>query len=547
MFIGNLLAGQHDTEKQRSPPSKPTPVTFPSLDPPEPSTNAPPASWTQPGAKISGHFLRLKKPSDVSEDTLALLNVTFQPQCSLETLLSSSSNNAGTFLPPSSWVHSPGEQEAVPDPGSTAKLLSNGRRSPDQREFHIRARELLFKNADAFSTLTRKSSGDQTPVRLAHFRKFWEGLDNLAYYWDTSLDEYLPPAQEASDSSGETTVSGSLQESTKADGRETKRETDSDRALTARLGSRTPEDGEPRKKAKVEDAESETRSTGAHSTNGTIKASVSAPVSSASPNRVLPARAAPPKTPWAANMESQSKAVDLSNGSYRGYRIGNGVEMPDQYRIDCVRSFLEPITWAFGVTLSPHRRPPVLAIEHIRFPVRMSSVAWQAPQDRAKARHGYMEGPVLGLQCRADTGFGLTGNLKKQSTLDAVRELGGLLLLAQERAREGKSERRGGEGRWWTTKERWGGGPGGEVGETIGTTEILSTAAAPKLEEKPVERNRDGSKARRKPSPAEIWKTLRPGNPLWDPKVTYQAIGKDKSVEWDDVGPCTTALGSCIR
>jgi hypothetical protein len=177
----------------------------------------------------------------------------------------------------------------------------------------------------------------------------------------------------------------------------------------------------------------------------------------------------------------------------------------------------------------------------------MSSVAWQAPQDRAKARHGYMEGPVLGLQCRADTGFGLTGNLKKQSTLDAVRELGGLLLLAQERAREGKSERRGGEGRWWTTKERWGGGPGGEVGETIGTTEILSTAAAPKLEEKPVERNRDGSKARRKPSPAEIWKTLRPGNPLWDPKVTYQAIGKDKSVEWDDVGPCTTALGSCIR
>ncbi|KAG9190163.1 hypothetical protein G6011_08251 [Alternaria panax] len=534
-FSGNLLAGQHDTQKQRSPPSKPTPVRFPFLEPPEPSINTLPASWTQPGAKISGHFLRLKKPTDVSEDTLALLNVTFQPPCDLETLLSSLSNNAESFLPPSSWVNLPEEQEPVPHPESTATLLSNGRQLPDQREFYVRARELLFKNTDAFSTLTRKSSGSQTPLRLAHFRKFWEGLDNLAYYWDTSLDEYLPPVQAASDDSGETTVSDSLQEPTNAESRETKRETDSDRAPTARPGSRAPEDEEPRKKAKVEDAGSKTRSAEAHGAKSSNEASVSATVPSNSPNNVLPARAAPPKTPWAANMESESKTIDLSNESYRGYRIGNGVEMPDQYRIDCVRSFLEPIAWAFGVTLSPHRRPPVLTIEHIRFPVRMSSVAWQAPQDRAKARHGYMEGPVLGVQCRADTGFGLTGNLKKQSTLDAVRELGGLLLLAQERAREGKSERRGGEGRWWTAKERWGGGPGGEVGETIGTTEIISKDAASKPEGKPTERNRDGSKARRRPSPAEIWKTLRPGNPLWDPKVTYKAIGKDKSVECDDV------------
>ena len=545
MFIGNLLAGQHDTQKQRSPPSKPSPVKFPSLEPPEPSTNTLPASWTEPGARISGHFLRLKKPSDVSEDTLALLNVTFQPQCDLETLLSSLSNHAESFLPPNSWVDSPGEQEAV-HTGSAATLLSNGRRLPDQREFYVRARELLFKNADAYSTLTRKSNGSQPPVRLAHFRKFWEGLDNLAYYWDTSLDEYLPPVQEAGGSSGETAVSDSLQEPTNAESRETKRETDSDRMSIVRQGSRTPEEEEPRKKAKVEDTESEKQSAETHSVNGTSNAPVSAQVPSNSPNRVLPARAAPPKTPWAANMESQSKAVDLSNGSYRGYRIGNGAEMPDQYRIDCVRSFLEPIAWAFGVTLLPHRRPPVLTIEHIRFPVRMSSVAWQAPQDRAKARHGYLEGPVLGVQCRADVGFGLTGNLEKQSTLDAVRELGGLLLLAQERAREGKSERRGGESKWWTTKERWGGGPGGEVGETIGATEILSKEAAAKPEGKPAERNRDGSKARRRPSPAEVWKTLRPGNPLWDPKVTYKAIGKDKSVEWDDVGLCKTALGSSI-
>ncbi len=504
-----------------------------------------PASWTQPGARISTHFLRLKKPSDVSEDTLALLNVTFQPQCDLETLLSSLSNNAESFLPPRSWLNPPGEQEATLSQASTATLLSNGRRVPDQKEFHIRARELLFKNADAYSTLTRKRVGDHPPLRLAHFRKFWEGLDNLAYYWDTSLDEYFPPVQEASDNSGETVVSDSLRESTDAGSRETKRETDSNRASFARPGSRTPEEEEPRKKARVEDTESEQRLAVAHGTDGFSTTTLRTQVSAASSNRVLPARAAPPKTPWAANMESQNKELDLSNGSYRGYRIGNGAEMPDQYRIDCVRAFIEPIAWAFGVTLSPHRRPPVLTIEHIRFPVRMSSVAWQVPQDRGKARHGYMEGPVLGVQCRADVGFGLTGDLKRQSNLDAVRELGGLLLLAQERAREGKSERRGGEDKWWTTKERWGGGPGGEVGETIGAIEMLSKDEAP--EAKSAERNRDGSKARRRPSPAEIWKTLRPGNPLWDPKVTYKAIGKDKSAEWDNVGLRTTAPRSSIR
>ncbi|KAH6851536.1 hypothetical protein BKA58DRAFT_445043 [Alternaria rosae] len=531
----NLLAGQHDTQKQRSPPSKPTPVKFPSLEPPEPSINTLPATWTQPGARISEHFLRLKKPSDVSEDTLALLNVTFHPQCDLETLLSSLPNNTESSLPPTSWLESPGGNDATSSPDAPATLLSNGRRLPDQREFYVRARELLFKNADAYSTLTRKSVGDQPQLRLAHFRKFWEGLDNLAYYWDISLDEYLPPAQEAGNVSGEAVVSSTPQASTDAQSQDAKRETDSNRVSTARPGSRTPEEEEPRKKAKVEDAESGQRPAEVQGANGSSAAPVSARVPSNTPNRILPARAAPPKAPWAVNMESQNKVINLSNGSYRGYRIGSGAEMPDQYRIDCVRAFIEPIAWAFGVTLSPHRRPPVLTIEHIRFPVRMSSVGWQAPQDRAKARHGYMEGPVLGVQCRADVGFGLTGNLKKQSNLDAVRELGGLLLLAQERAREGKLERRGGEDRWWTTKERWGGGPGGEVGETTGAIEILSKDAASKPEAKPTDRNRDGSKARRRPSPAEIWKTLRPGNPLWDPKVTYKAIGKDKSAVWDDV------------
>ncbi|RMZ69488.1 system b [Pyrenophora seminiperda CCB06] len=512
----NLLAGQHDTQKQRPPPAKPTPIKFPVLQPPEPSNSKPPDSWTQPGVSISRHFLRLKKPSDVTKDTLALLNVTFQPECDLDTLFLSFSNSKDAFLPPKSWLESP---ETVPSlPESAATLLSNGRKLPDQKEFHARAKELLFKNADAFSSLTRKRCTGQTPLRLAHFRKFWEGLDNLAYYWDTSLDEYLPPVLGAANERGET-FSRPLSDSTNKEGQEAERATGD----------------EPRKKAKTAETANEEPLLQPqnidHLSNASLNADKLPPVQT----RVIPARAAPPKTPWVANMESQGKPLDLSNGSYRGYRIGNGAEMPDQYRIDCVRAFVEPIAWAFGATLSAHRRPPVLTIEHVRFPVRMSSVAWRQPQDRTKARQGYMEGPVLGVQCRADVNFGAMGRLDPQSTLDAVREMGGLLLLAQERAREGKMERRGGEGKWWTTKERWGGGPGGEAGEATEATEVLAKEGASKLEEKPVERNRDGSKSRRRPTPAENWKTLRPGNPLWDPKITFEAVGKDRSVAWDNV------------
>jgi hypothetical protein len=510
---------------------------FPSLQPPEPSTRTPPTAWTEEGAKISAHFLGLKKPADVREETLSLLNVTFQPECDLETLLSSVSDKAESHLPPKSWLDLPGEQKSLASREPSITLLSNGRRLPEQREFYVRARELLFNNDDAFSTLTRKSQGGQAPLRLAHFRKFWEGLDSLAYYWDTSLDEYLPSVREAAIDSGET-VSDSLPGSTGVKGKDAKHETAPEWVPTKGSGLRTPDNEEPRKKAKMEETSSERLSTQAVSANGFSNGSTATHASSARSNRMLPARAAPSKAPWAVNMEVQNKAIDLSSGSYRGYRIGNGAEMPDQYRIDCVRAFLEPVAWAFGVTLSPHRRPPVLTLEHVRFPVRMSSVAWRP--DRAKARQGYVEGPVLGVQCRADVNFGATGKLEVQSTLDTVRELGGLLLLAQERAREGKSEKRGGEGKWWTTKERWGGGPGGEVGEAVGAIDTLAKDAAVKLEEKPVERARDGSKVRRRPAPAEIWKTLRSNNPLWDPKVTYEAVGKNTSHEWDDVGLRTT-------
>jgi hypothetical protein len=181
-------------------------VTFPSIQPPNPSIAVPPSAWTAgKEAGITAHFLSLKKPSDVTEDTLALLNVTFQPECSFETLMLSLSNDAQSHLPPKDWLEPPAHIDLLMSSGSSVELLNNGKRVPDQNEFYVRARELTFKNSDAFSTLTRKASrGQVVPLRLAHFRKFWEGLDNMAYYWDNSLDEYQPPNPQSIDKNGET-------------------------------------------------------------------------------------------------------------------------------------------------------------------------------------------------------------------------------------------------------------------------------------------------------------------------------------------------------
>ncbi|KAJ4303444.1 hypothetical protein N0V90_002339 [Kalmusia sp. IMI 367209] len=450
-FLGALLAGQHDNKKERPPPSRPIPVTFPSLDPPEPSISTLPTSWTDHSAPgIAAHFLNLKKPSDVDVDTLALLNVSFQPQSDFETLLASVSTDAQAYIPPSSWLKAP-EQNGSKLSEHSAKLLCNGRKAPDQNDFYVRAKELVFRNEDAFANLTRKPMGEKVPLRLAHFRKFWEGLDNMAYYWDNSLDEYLiPDSKQHNNSSIGDVVSDQVGEAN---------DTDVPSAVS-------PTEEEPRKKAKTESETIEPHTVSTELVGSDASAlPLNSPMSS---SRVIPARTSPPKTPWEASI-SADKPVDLSKGSYTGYRIGNGADMPDSYRLE------------------------------------------------------------------ADTSFGTAGDIQAESVLDVVRELGGMLLLAQERARQGKTESRGGEGKWWTTTHRWGGGPGGEVGEATGASDAPSENHATKADEKLANRSRVGSKDRRRPTPAEIWKTLKPGNPLWDPKVVYEAIGKDPNVAWDDV------------
>ena len=138
----------------------------------------------------------------------------------------------------------------------------------------------------------------------------------------------------------------------------------------------------------------------------------------------------------------------------------------------------------------------------------------------------------MGLQSRSETSFRPQGEAMgtgQAEALDLLREVAALLLLAQERAREGKSEKKPGEGKWYTSTPRWGGGAGGEVGNLTGNNSDDDAAA------KKDEKRAESKPKSRRASAAEAYRKLLPGMGTWDPKITYVAIGKDDDREVDDV------------
>lgn len=209
--------------------------------------------------------------------------------------------------------------------------------------------------------------------------------------------------------------------------------------------------------------------------------------------------------------------------NYKGRRIGTGSQMPEIYRDDTVRYFVETIAWAFGCHVTTPRAAPRLALQNCLLPVRHNSLVYRSPTDRQRARMGITEGPVMAIQCRPDTSFRSPGvNVGEGwvEKLDLLREIGGMLLLAQQRAREGQEERNPGDGKWWSTKRRWGGGPGGEVGNQAENSDEGPPPA---------------KRGKRKENALEAYKALHPPSGTWDKKVTYMKIGKDPKSEHDTV------------
>lgn len=229
--------------------------------------------------------------------------------------------------------------------------------------------------------------------------------------------------------------------------------------------------------------------------------------------------------------------------------------MPEDMRDETIRAFVELAAWPFGCQVTVPTLPPRLMVKSLLFPVRQSFQTARSPRDRQVARQGILEGPVLIAQCRSETEFRNTNDAPGSGVgevCDLFREVGGMLLAAQERAREGAAELRPGEGKWWTTRPRFGGAPNDGILDELVKRNRMNLPdsmleegkAAPEAEnarkrhkfEHPfVTSLARRPSAMRKLSSSEKWKILQPGPSLWDKRMRYQQIGKTKESPFDDV------------
>ncbi|EEP76016.1 predicted protein [Uncinocarpus reesii 1704] len=247
-----------------------------------------------------------------------------------------------------------------------------------------------------------------------------------------------------------------------------------------------------------------------------------------------------------ANPHSDPAAAGTT---YKGRRIGTGKDMPETAREEALRGFLEMVSWSFGCQPSIPFLPPRLFVKGLLFPVRQNVTISRAPQDRQLARKGFLEGPVMIVQCRGETVFHAPNSAFNHSeACDILRETAAMLLCAQERGREGCTESKPGDGKWWATEPRWGGAPNdGPVGDEEGAQlERRGSAPAadakkndskrPKHDRHPFSQRRGGSGQSRRRSMSDQWKVVQPGPGLWDKKMKYMRIGKPVDSPFDDVG-----------
>lgn len=238
---------------------------------------------------------------------------------------------------------------------------------------------------------------------------------------------------------------------------------------------------------------------------------------------------------------------------YTGRRIGAGHEMPEDMREETIRAFVEMAAWPFGCQVTAPTLPPRLTVKSLLFPVRLNFEAARSPQDRTLARSGVLEGPVFVVQCRPETAFRTpqeTPGSGIGEICDLYREVGAMLLGAQERAREGTTEVRPGEGKWWTTEPRWGGGEGGAAEGAEEQTDNNGNANDDNADtETHLEKRKSSKRSKydhpylatrrlgRKMSNTDKWKMVQPGPSLWDRRMRYQQIGKSSESPFDNV--CT--------
>ena len=331
--------------------------------------------------------------------------------------------------------------------------LSNGHISPEARVYMERRNELFVPNQAAFRTVRRLRPEPGKPaVRLGNCYEFYKQMEFMAGYWDdTSLP---PPSEDPMDEGKEEDKQGGA-------------------ASGVPLPPGPPSGSTASPSSISSGPESNTRSQPAPGapTTGT-------PSSSHTPERVT-------------------------------WRRQSGSEMPLEHRHNFLTAFVKLVSYDFGCNVGPSRveprlhliavpkprprprpisqskpesssqapeNPPPPPIQKASYFPSGSVFVQRIPTTREAARAGIVEGPVAAVSARGTTIF--DDDDPQDALLDLGRELVVALSTAQLRARERRKERRFGEGCWWATEKRWGGGEGGPIGREIESAAKSSAAAA---------------------------------------------------------------------
>ncbi|KAF5022871.1 hypothetical protein F66182_5063 [Fusarium sp. NRRL 66182] len=241
-----------------------------------------------------------------------------------------------------------------------------------------------------------------------------------------------------------------------------------------------------------------------------------------------------------ANSEDAKSLSAKEDDSSHFFRTSAGATMPFEYRNNLITAFIKLVAYDFGCNVSPSRTEPRLHLSSSQGPGSRKSYCpsgclfiFQSPTTREAARAGVIHGPVAAVSARGTTDF-TSPDAETAQSLDLAREIVAALVTAQHRAREGKTEKRFGEGEWWTTKKRWGGGPGGPIGR-----EIEKDAVQGDKDAKPSDENGLpmplAKKPRKNMSIYDNYRMVRPPATTWDKKAQYEAIGKQKGANYDDI------------
>lgn len=497
-----VVLSNTDPEEERDPPGAPTSVSFPVQAPITATT-----SWTDetPPVQLQQLFSRVLKPADISDAHLYALNMQVDLPCSPDELLQAAADGT-PYLPPLS------PDQAI-SPASYADATKvDGASAKKRKEFEERLAELRIDNDTGYRIITRTTRPGNKPPRLGYMRKFWEGLESMSQYWDTGLDEYYEGPAPSTDQ--------------KAEKGPKRQKLDSPQAGQINI----PIFGRGHDKEKNEGSGSKSEEV------ATLTEASQIPL--------------PGDDDLLTGLEEVSEdhlphpaPEPHMRPRYKGRRTGSGRDMPDQFRNDTIKAFVEGVAWAFQCSVASPRQMPIVQMNKLNLPVRQTAGVHRQPKERTKARSSWLEGPVMSVQVRPETDFDATGlseaELETKSRLDVMREIGGLLHCAQERHRQGKTEVQPGEGKWWTEKQRWGGGPGGEVEAQEGKSETKDMLQM--AEEMVTGRS---SRTRKKKTPAMLWKELKCGSKLWDPKMDYEAIGKEPTSDFDEVSTASSILCS---